>query len=103
MGTLLYRSPNVIADAHEWHIAVRLQRYGKVILGYYWRPLGTGTRGGWKPAAKWQGPKPKRFSNLFARYRPHAVVARDTEHRRQEASRRVKSIPPTAATLANAA
>ncbi len=102
MSVLLYRSPNVIVDAHEWHVAAKLHRGNRITIGYYWRPL-VHVRGDWKSLSQWEGPRPKNFARQFQRYRPHAIVARDSEKRRQEAVRRAKQLPPTAAALANAA
>ncbi len=102
MSTLLYRSPNVIVDAHEWHVAAKLHRGNRITIGYYWRPLGA-VRGDWKSLVKWQGPRPKQFARQFQRYRPHALVARDTERQRQEAVARIKQLPATVAMRANAA
>ncbi len=100
MSTTLYRSPNVIIDAHEWHVLVcRTKR--RVILQYRWRPL-CSKPGMWRPITQWTGAKPKRLSHYFDKYRLHIRDARESESVRAAAIASLRG-PSSAATLANAA
>jgi hypothetical protein len=81
--TTLYRTPNVIIDRHEWHIAV-VKHYGKTTLRYCWRPLSQRAER-WQPITVWEGPKPKRIWHAFKRFRLHVREAMNSEQARVEA------------------
>lgn len=94
----LYRSPNVIIDAHEWHAHVRLND-GRITLTYRWRPLSQKPFR-WLPMSAWVGPKPKAFSRRMAGFRRHIAAARDSENARRAALQTVRRVP-TAAIMQN--
>lgn len=96
--TTLYRTPNVIMDAHEWHAAVQL-RAGRTSLVYRWRPLTTRAVP-WSSITQWQGRKPKRMCNRFWPYRLHIRAAMASEAARLAAVRDLKG-PATAAVERN--
>lgn len=73
---LLYRSPNVAIDRHEWHARVVCDRKGHTILRFYWRPYAAPLSAGWRPMLHWTGPKPKGFRRFFARYELSIADAR---------------------------
>lgn len=97
--TTLYRTPNLVIDAHEWHAAVLLNS-GRVSLAYRWRPLSYKAYQ-WSSLGQWQGPKPKDFCNRFWMFRGHIRKAMLSESLRREAVARLKG-PPTGATVRNA-
>lgn len=39
--TLLYRSPNVAVDGHEWHVTVEQANGGRPVVRHKFRPKGT--------------------------------------------------------------
>lgn len=49
--TLLYRSPNILIDKHEWHVTVNVTDRGHVSTVYKFRTLEPGSR--WKPITEW--------------------------------------------------
>jgi hypothetical protein len=81
--TTLYRTPNIIVDKHEWHVAV-VKHYGKTVVRYCWRPLST-RAARWQSIAVWEGPKPKRIGHAFLRFRGHIREAMGYEQARLEA------------------
>jgi len=85
--TILYRSPTVILDAHEWHVAVEKQA-GRVTAIYRWRPLSL-KEVAWRPLSMWKGARPKGLGNRFWRYRCHMREAIEAETMRQWACRKV--------------
>jgi hypothetical protein len=89
--TTLYRTPNIIIDAHEWHATVRYKA-GRTLLQYRWRPL-SGQQYQWLPITSWVGPKPKGLSKRFAKYRRHIDLAMSSESRRREAAALVRALP----------
>lgn len=105
MSTLLYRSPNVVIDVHEWHAAVIVATgpysRGHAILQYRWRPL-SARPGMWRSLQKWQGPRPKRMTHFFDKYRLHIRYAQQSEAARVAALASMRG-PLSGATLANAA
>lgn len=80
--TLLYRSPNLIIDSHEWHITVDLRK-GKRTTNYRFRPVGANVM--WQHISKWPQPRPpKELWRFFAPYRPSVQVAMgEKQHARQ--------------------
>jgi hypothetical protein len=75
--TTLYRTPNVIIDCHEWHIAV-VKHYGRTSVRHFWRPLSARVEK-WQPITEWQGPKPKGIGTTFWRFRLHIREAMEYE------------------------
>lgn len=73
--TLLYRTPNVVIDRHEWHCSVEL-RGGKVRKYWRFRPLSTKPVA-WAAIDEWKGHKPKfaAFHNAFQTFKPHILRA----------------------------
>lgn len=102
MSETLYRSPNLVIDAHEWHVWVirSTGRYGagSVIMQYRWRPL-SAKAFQWLPITAWQGPKPKRLGHKFSKFRLHVALARDSARIRAEALGKRRA--STAAVVAN--
>lgn len=94
--TTLYRTTNLIIDAHEWHAAVLLN-HGRVSLVYKWRPLSSKAYR-WSTMGQWEGPKPKDFSNRFAMFRNHIRKAWGTEAERREALTRLPKVSTGAMT-----
>jgi len=79
--TLLYRSPNVLIDKHEWHVTV-MQRGSRPTVIYRFRPIGQRVK--WRHITEWVGPVPKGMSNFFQPYRKSVRVAMGTvQHARQ--------------------
>ena len=80
--SLLYRSPNIVIDKHEWHVTVDLRR-GKRIVNYRFRPIGSNVM--WQHLSKWPHARPpKEMWRFFAPYRPSVHVAMGTKrHTRQ--------------------
>lgn len=100
----LYRSPNVIIDAHEWHLAVeddsRLSgnRFRRPVIRYKWRIVSAKSVP-WKTITEWIGPMPKRFAQKYMKpYRRHAELALRDQAARAEAIKRlsVPRVPSTA-------
>lgn len=82
--TLLYRSPNLTIDCHEWHVTVNRETNGHVTTVYRFRPITDRRRVMWKPLAKWPGRPPKELWRFFAPYRKSVRVAMgETQHARQ--------------------
>ena len=88
--TLLYRSPHVIIDAHEWHAIVMRRPSGKSTLVHRWRPLAGGP---WQPAALWVGEMPKGFNAHLWPYRNSIRAATQSEALRAEALRGLPKVP----------
>lgn len=86
--TTLYRTPNVIIDRHEWHVAV-VKHYGRASVRYCWRPLSARAER-WQPIATWEGPKPKRIGDVFWRFRGHVREAMASEQARRDALAGIK-------------
>lgn len=79
--TLLYRSPNVVIDKHEWHVTVNLNGT-KRTTNYRFRPAGLNAM--WQHISKWSGRPPKEMWRFFAPYRPSVQVAMgEKKHARQ--------------------
>jgi hypothetical protein len=102
----LYRSPNIIIDAHEWHLAVeddsRLNgnRDRRSVIQYKWRPVSDRPLP-WKTIAQWVGPKPKSFNQRFMKpYRRHAELAMKSDLQRGEAVKLLR-VQPSGAMLRN--
>lgn len=72
--TTLYRSPNIVIDGFEWHLAVEL-RNGRPRRFTRWRPLGKPAM--WQPITKWIGHMPKWRYELrpLERFKAHAKMA----------------------------
>lgn len=98
--TTLYRTPNIIIDAHEWHATVRL-RDGRISLAYRWRPLSARTYQ-WSNMGTWKGPRPKGLGDTFQVFRRHIRRAMASESARREAIARLRG-PPSRAAVANGA
>jgi hypothetical protein len=81
--TTLYRSPTLIIDRHEWHVAV-VKHYGRAAVRYCWRPLSARAER-WQPISAWEGPKPKRIGDAFWRFRGHVREAMNSEQARRDA------------------
>lgn len=88
--TILYRSPTLIVDAHEWHVVVR-NLAGRTYTTYFWRPVST-RRIAWSNAVNWKGPKPKGLWKFFAPYRNHIRTAMNSERARHEAAERLPAV-----------
>lgn len=101
--TTIYRTPNLIIDAHEWHAAVMLNG-GRISLAYRWRPLSLRLYH-WSNMAKWNGPRPKNFCNRFWPYRLHirAAMRSEVERRRAIEALAERRGPATGAMTNNAA
>lgn len=81
--TLLYRSPNLRIDDHEWHVTVEQHRKRAPTVHYRFRPV-TDRSVRWEPIVKWQGRKPKGLSEFFEPYQKSIRVAMGTsQHARQ--------------------
>lgn len=79
--TLLYRSPNITIDKHEWHVTVN-QSSSKRIVTYRFRQIGANVK--WQPITKWIGRRPKEMGLFFAPYRKSVRVAMgEIQHARQ--------------------
>lgn len=79
--TLLYRSPNLRIDDHEWHVTVD-QSGARRSINYRFRRVGARVK--WSHIAKWQGRKPKGLSEFFEPYQKSIRVAMGTtQHARQ--------------------
>lgn len=89
--TILYRSPTIIIDAHEWHLVVRKLK-GRVSMTYRWRPL-SARNFMWSTMASWKGPKPKDFRLRFQAHYTWAQFAMDTERRRLEGAAKLPRVP----------
>jgi hypothetical protein len=96
--TTLYRSPSLIIDAHEWHVAVYLKD-GHTFTRFRWRPLSIRNYH-WSNIKTWKGPRPKDLGDKFWRFRLHVRLAMESEARRREAAGVVAKLP-TAAVVAN--
>lgn len=77
MSALLYRSPNVLIDDHEWHIIVRLATNGHVVTSYRFRPAGVAGRNVmWKPVSLWPYKRlPKGLNAFFTPYKRSVQTA----------------------------
>lgn len=89
--TTLYRSPNVVIEAHEWHVIVK-KKDSRVYRRFYFRPLTTRAVS-WQPVALWVGPKPKQLGKHLARFRRHADEAMVSEKVRVEAVAALRKVP----------
>lgn len=90
--TILYRTPNVIVDRHEWHAVVFL-RAGRTLLTYKWRPLSLRAER-WRDVTDWSGPKPKGLGERFWRFRTHIREAMDSERVRRDALAGIRGPAP---------
>lgn len=71
---ILYRSPNVTIDSHDWHVTVEKNpRSGRVITVYRWRPTRSDRPIAWRPISSWQGRKPKGLWWYF-RFAQHSIA-----------------------------
>lgn len=95
--TTLYRTPNLIIDAHEWHAVVR-HKHGRTLLQYRWRPLSARPYA-WSCMTTWQGPKPKHLARQFQVFRCHIRRAMVSESERREAVQALRG--PSGALLLN--
>lgn len=107
MSGTLYRSPSLIIDDHEWHIAVtvgsagsRQRTPGRAVKQYFWRPLSL-RQYKWLSITAWKGPKPKGLWHLFQIYHPHANRAMGTDLLRRAAIERLACKRPNGAALRN--
>jgi hypothetical protein len=96
--TALYRTPNIIIDAHEWHVIVR-KVSGRTLVSYRWRPLSTRTYK-WLSVASWKGPRPHDMWKFFKPYKRHIALATGCETRRREAILAMRG-PPSGAAVRN--
>lgn len=96
--TTLYRSPDVVIDAHQWHVVVR-KIHGRVVTTYRWRTLSGGC---WHLISNWVGPRPKGLCNRMWRYRCHIREALESEEKRKFAAAAQRGVK-TGAMLRNAA
>lgn len=79
--TLLYRSPNVLIDKHEWHVVVRMTDHGVVVTEYKWRDAAA-LNGYWHSRTDWPLPAmPKGMSNVFQAYRKSIRAAIESAQR----------------------
>lgn len=97
--TTLYRSPDVLIDAFEWHLLV-YKRKGRINTAHRWRPL-SNKPVKWRPMSAWQGTRPKGLGNRFWRYRCHVREALAVVEMRQEALGRLERVRPSGAMLRN--
>jgi hypothetical protein len=80
--TLLYRSPNIVIDGHEWHVTVQQATRTKRIVTYRFRQIGANVK--WQPITKWVGRPPKGLTEFFLPYRKSIRVAMgEIQHARQ--------------------
>lgn len=72
---MLYRSPNVVIDRHEWHVTVET-RAGKIRRYWRFRPLSTKPVA-WQPIGEWRGhlPKGRVFCKAFQPFKGHMLRA----------------------------
>lgn len=77
----IYRSPNVVIDVHEWHLAVTNRGRGRIAKQFYFRPL-SAQRLAWRPIHEWRDALPERFGSRFQTYRTHALLAIEGETKR---------------------
>lgn len=96
--TTLYRTPNLIIDAHEWHAVVRLTGT-RVSLCYRWRPLSV-RECKWSSIAIWKGLLPKGMCGVFWPFKTHIRMAMDSEKTRREAFATLRG-RPNGATMRN--
>lgn len=99
--TTFYRTPDIIVDAHEWHVIV-WRFNGRVTREYRWRPVSLQTHE-WLPVRDWKGPKPFELWRYFAKYQPHIKEAMLCDERRREAAAALaaRRTPPTFAIKSN--
>ena len=73
--TILYRSPNVVIAAHEWHASVEMY-HGRVARYCRFRPNSVPKRK-WQDVSKWVGPKPtwREFEKAFGPFKRHMLQA----------------------------
>src|SRR4051812_42189150 len=72
---LLYRSPTVVVDRHEWHITVSQEPRSKRVCTIF-RFRRAGVIEMWRPITSWQGRKPKALGSFFERYQLSIADAR---------------------------
>lgn len=100
--TTFYRTPNIIVDAHEWHVIVWSINRSKPTIVYRWRPVSEKTRQ-WYTVDKWVGPRPFELWRYFAKYRSHIKEALLCEDRRRQTAAAIaaRRTPPTFAMKSN--
>jgi hypothetical protein len=100
--TTFYRTPDILIDAHEWHVIVESRSNGRVSAVYRWRPVAAKTHR-WLSIETWAGPKPLGLWRYFAKYKPHIEFAKGSIKRRAEAVAALscRKVPPTGAMTRN--
>jgi hypothetical protein len=86
--TVLYRSPTIIIDSHEWHVSVELRGRGAKPaphVHYKFRPVSLRAYR-WQPIAEWVGPKPKGMCNRLWKFRGHVALAMQSDVSRRRAA-----------------
>lgn len=84
--TVLYRSPTIIIDAHEWHVTVESRgRSPRPHVHYKFRPVSLRAFR-WQPIAEWVGPKPKGMCNRLWRFKSHVQLALAADVNRRRAA-----------------
>lgn len=73
--TTLYRTPNIVIGAFEWHAAVR-QKDGRISRNFYFRP-NVLPRRAWVPMSSWKGRRPtwNEFERAFGKFKRHMTIA----------------------------
>lgn len=74
--TLLYRSPNIVIDGHEWHVTVDVSQRGKVSRNFRFRPC-THRRVRWAHITEW--PLSQLPLGLKEKFRPYFASMRTAE------------------------
>lgn len=100
--TTFYRTPDIIVDAHEWHVIVWRKSGKATTVAYRWRPVAAKTHR-WQSITSWKGPKPFGLWRFFAPYKRHIEHAKGCDKRRAEAvaALTARRVPPTGAMVRN--
>lgn len=80
--TLLYRSPNLRIDDHEWHVTVD-QSGDRRSVNYRFRRVGARIK--WQNITKWEGRPPKSLREFFEPYQKSIRVAMGTSQHARHA------------------
>jgi hypothetical protein len=98
--TTFYRTPDIVIDAHEWHVVV-WRKCSRVSVCYRWRPVSLKTHR-WQSIKTWKGRKPLDLWRYFAPYKRHIEHAKGCDARRREAAAKLAAQrTPTGAMVQN--
>lgn len=100
----LYKSPIIIVDDVEWHVACMRSDSGqrKAIVGYYWRRLEL-CPGKWKAITLFPGQRPRCLWKRMQTFFKHARQAQNADDMRKAAIRRLLDDPGYRSTLTKSA